>query len=319
MILLVPKGEYPHPSGLVQVVDDDAINSMVESFPSGQKLLFDFDHYSDLTNEQREAIDGAHILLPSVAAGWVTKVEPRADGLYGDVDWTPDGSTALRNRSYRFRSPVFPRSGIEVIGEGRVRPRTLSKVALTNEPNMRGMPSLANRGNAEEDDLSGPSVENTANVIEAKPEEKKTMDYKAALLAFLNLPADATDEQIGKAISAKKESDSAMANQVEVAKDEKTALENRAVAAEAELETLAKQALSVKIDATLKKHEGVIANRGDVEAALTKDFEGTLKVLQGLKALPNRADGELPGSHEEDKSKAKPTGLDRVKAAFAGK
>ena len=49
-------GEFPHSSGVVQVVDDKAIDAILsQEIPEGG-LLLDFDHYSSLTQEEREAL-----------------------------------------------------------------------------------------------------------------------------------------------------------------------------------------------------------------------------------------------------------------------
>lgn len=289
--MIVPKGEYPHPAGVVQVIDDAAIAKMAASFDPSAKLLFDFDHYSDLSNAQREAVKAAGVQLPSDAAGWVTALEAKPDGLYGDVEWTGDGARALANGTYRFRSPVFRRRDVEIIGDGRVRPTALFKVGLTNEPNMRSLPALANADHPES--VSGPSVENAA--ISNREENDMEDEMKKKLIAELGLAEDASDEQIAEAVAAKKAEAADMANRITALEAEKTTLANR-------IADIEKAALKAKVDAAIKAHEPVIQNREAVEAALTKDFDGTIAMLNGLKlaTLPNRADGELPPTDKND-------------------
>jgi phage I-like protein len=290
-IMIVPKGEYPHPAGVVQVIDDAAIAKMAASFDPAAKLLFDFDHYSDLTNSQREAVKAAGVQLPSEAAGWVTALEAKPDGLYGEVEWTGDGARALANGSYRFRSPVFRRKDVEVIGDGRVRPTALYKVGLTNEPNMRSLPALVNDDHP--DSVLGPLVENAA--ICNREENEMEDEMKKKLIAELGLAEDATEEQIAEAVAAKKAEAEQMSNRIKELEAENTTLANR-------IADIEKAALKAKVDAALKAHEGVIQNREAVETALTKDFDGTLAVLKGLKlaTLPNRADGDIPPTDKND-------------------
>lgn len=324
-IKLVPKGEFPHSAGVVQVIDDLAIQRMAETFDDAQGILIDFDHYSDLSREQREAVDAAKVQLPSEAAGWVKSVETGADGLYGTVEWTPDGENALASGRYRFRSPVFRRRDLEIMAGDRVRPLALSKVGLTNEPNMRAMPALANA--AQEDSIFGPLIENRASGVDVaeqppeKPKQEKTMDYKSKLLAVLGLPADASDDQIEEAIRVMKAKTEEVANAQTEAEKEKERLENENKELDEEKKDLENRlaafeqaTLKTKVDAALKEHEAVITNREAVEQQLTKDFDGTLALLKGIKTLPNRADGNIPD--EGGNQQEKPKGLAKVAASF---
>lgn len=125
------------------------------------------------------------------------------------------------------------------------------------------------------------------------------MDYKAKLCNAMGLdPEKATDAEIEAAELAaieKRKKDEAMAAEAE-------AMKNRAIAAEAKLAEAEKAALKNRVDAALKEHEQVIQNRQAVEEALTKDFDGTIKVLKGLKfdSLPNRAEGDLPDGKDSN-------------------
>jgi phage I-like protein len=83
---------------------------------------------------------------PSEAAGWVGALEARDDGLWAKIRWTDAGLAAVTGGRYRLVSPVFPEpSACEDLGGGRIRPRRLVSVALTNEPNIKGGKPIANR------------------------------------------------------------------------------------------------------------------------------------------------------------------------------
>lgn len=55
-------------------------------------------------------IDYEHQTLQDVqapAAGWIKNIVLRNDGIYGDVDWTDRAADYLKNREYRYLSPVI--------------------------------------------------------------------------------------------------------------------------------------------------------------------------------------------------------------------
>ncbi len=133
-------GEFPHnPTGLVQIVDEASCRSMVDSFhaaaqqPNFAGLLIDFDHFS-LERDK-----------PSEAAGWITSLEQRPDGLWAQIRWSDSGQQAVTGGRYRFISPVWKQDECEMLGNNRVRPLKLVNAAVTNDPNIRGMIPLSNR------------------------------------------------------------------------------------------------------------------------------------------------------------------------------
>ncbi len=135
-------GVFPNAAaGVDQVFDAIGFNTLVASFdakayrPNFPGLLIDFDHFSYDTSK------------PSNAAGW-SHARPGSLRIDGDrlllkSRWTDEGAEALRTGRYRLCSPVFNRC--EQLGGKRVRPIELESVALTNQPNMRGMEPIANR------------------------------------------------------------------------------------------------------------------------------------------------------------------------------
>jgi hypothetical protein len=62
------------------------------------------------------------------------------------VRWSTKGKESVEGGEYRLVSPVFPKpSDCEVLGDNRIRPRSLMSVALTNDPNIKGGRPLTNR------------------------------------------------------------------------------------------------------------------------------------------------------------------------------
>jgi len=134
MIHLAPIGEYSHPSGLMQVITPEAVQAMANNFaakkasdPSWGGALIDYDHKS-ATGKGSEA------------AGWLTNVEARPDGLWGKVAWTPSGKEAVQNGVFRYVSPVWNRSDCTDLGNDRVTPTVLDSLAICNNPNMEMTP-----------------------------------------------------------------------------------------------------------------------------------------------------------------------------------
>jgi hypothetical protein len=132
-----PVGEWLHQSGLVQVIDEAALaamtrrNQVERGLGNWPGLLVDYDHFSLEAGRASEA------------AGWATELAARGDGLWAKIRWTDSGEAAVRGGRYRLLSPVFDE--VESLGGNRVRPVHLLRLALTNDPNLRGMTPLSNR------------------------------------------------------------------------------------------------------------------------------------------------------------------------------
>lgn len=81
----------------------------------------DYDHQA-----YRTAKTGA----AAPAAGWITQLHARQDGIWGDVEWTDRATAQIQAREYRHISPVFnydPKSGVV---------QTITCASLTNIPNL---------------------------------------------------------------------------------------------------------------------------------------------------------------------------------------
>lgn len=86
----------------------------------GGKIAVDFNHAIDL---------GSATGAPTPAAGWIGKLEARSDGIWGLVEWTPNAASMVRDKEYRFISPVIrfqPDKSVTAI----------IRASLTNNPNL---------------------------------------------------------------------------------------------------------------------------------------------------------------------------------------
>jgi hypothetical protein len=136
-IHVAPHGEHPHPQGVVQVLDDESFNSMVANFKTRKAsdevfpgILIDIDHFSDTPGERSEA------------AAWIEDLEHRDSGLWAKPRWTDMGEKVTGSGEYRLVSPTWNRSDCEQLSKDRVRPMVLDTVALTNNPNLKGLTPL---------------------------------------------------------------------------------------------------------------------------------------------------------------------------------
>jgi phage I-like protein len=251
---IAPHGTFPHPTGALQVIDAEACEAMLGTFNEEARaanfpgLLVDFDHFSN---------DPAR---PTEAAGWIAGLEHRGDGLYARIRWSDLGQEALTGGRYRLASPVWNRADCEEWSapsgpEGRervhLRPRRLDRLALTNDPNLPGLTPLSNRAGL------GEEFENQA--VAMRPLREKTMNLRNEIVQLFQLPGAASDEEIVEA------------------------LRNRA----AENETLrnrCERLAETQAESDLERFAGVITNREVVRAQLIANRDGTLALLNALRA-----------------------------------
>ncbi|MGH7027834.1 phage protease [Brevundimonas sp.] len=86
-------------------------------------IVIDYDHQSDFG--ARPGVGGT-----APAAGWITELEARHDGLWGRVEWTDAASSKLRTREYRYLSPVF------TFDQATGAIAKVLRAGLTNNPNL---------------------------------------------------------------------------------------------------------------------------------------------------------------------------------------
>lgn len=291
---LVPKGTFPiaRKEGdkvklYHQVVDDVALDRMVTAFqnrrtktPSYQ-MLVGFEHFAHQEGGS------------SAAAAWVNEVEKRADGLWARGDWTPDGEAAIKNKKYRYISPVwFPRQ-TERLSENRVRPIEVNDAGLTNMPNMGdALKPFWNR--------AGESFHGR----EATTHSETSMNTQ--LIALLGLAATATDADVLAKVQAFKnraaEAD-ALETKHKALDTDHSALKNRY-----------DKLLGVSVDGALEEFAGVITeeSKDAWKNRLTSDFDGTVTLLKGIKkpAAGGKAPVHSPGKGAAAAAKKSPVQAD---------
>ena len=139
--MIEPKGEHPHAAtGLTLVIDQPALSSIAQRFngeaaaqgDSFPGLLVDHEHFSHSADKETRAF------------GWLTALQARPDGLYGQVRWTGTGRAAVDGGDYRFFSSEYLRADCQDAGGGKLRPTRLAGLTLTNRPNNKGGKPITN-------------------------------------------------------------------------------------------------------------------------------------------------------------------------------
>lgn len=270
---VVPLGTFHHASGVDQVIDAAAAEAMVRDYRNRSSkanfpgLLVDFDHFSTDSDK------------PSEAAGWITDLQNRDAGLYAQIRWSDVGEAAVKGGRYRLVSPVFSATEVVRLENRRIRPLRLLSVALTNDPNLKGMVPLSNRA-----EPGSPADTQTP-----------TKGHMKSVTEKLGLSAEASEESILEAV---------------------TKLMNRATTAEqavaplkAENETLKAtnaQLQADQVEADLAKYSNRFkpALKEKWRAQLLRNRAQTLELLEGMSdqggdqptgTLLNRGDGKTPG------------------------
>lgn len=127
-------------------------------------------------------IDYEHQTLKDVqapAGGWIKELYKGADAIIARVEWTAKAAEYLKNKEYRYLSPVV------MVRKKDQKAVSLHSVALTNTPAIDGMFPLVNSLDIDIDDDS--------------LERRTIMDLKE-LAKILGLPETATEEEIRKVL-----------------------------------------------------------------------------------------------------------------------
>lgn len=134
---LVPAGTFIGRDGRgpYSLVDPEAVIAASRQLAGEQQLVIDYNHSSD-----KAAQNGG----PAPAAGWITAMQSRSDGIWGLVEWTARAAAHLAAREYRYLSPV-----IYHLPDGTIT--AVARASLTNTPNLN-LKALASVEEKESDD-----------------------------------------------------------------------------------------------------------------------------------------------------------------------
>lgn len=147
------------------VVDDESFGLIRKQFKDRKlDLVIDYEHQTL-----------ADVQAP--AGGWIKDLYKGNDAIIAKVEWTPRAAEYLKNKEYRYLSPVV------LVRKRDQKATAIHSVALTNTPAIDGMFALVNSLDIE--DIS---------------EGGQIMDLKE-LAKLLGLPETAAEEEIRKAMA----------------------------------------------------------------------------------------------------------------------
>ena len=299
-----PRGDHPNEeAGVVQVIDDQAISSIVNRFNAdadagtlshGSEMLIDHEHFSHDQDKETRAF------------GWLNRLAGRADGIYGKIRWTGTGKAAVDSGDYRFFSTEYDPAQCLVLNRDRtrIRPQALAGLTLTNRPNNRGGKPITNKYLPD-----NPAIRSAAEPKAGKHAEQ-TNNMKS-IATKLGLSADTSEEGIlseltklmNRATEAEKKS-------ADLATENGT-LKNRVKQVEEAQADSDLDAAGIAADdadrPTLKK--ALIENR-ETGLAFLKRITAKTTDSKATKPLTNRADAKTP-------TKGDPNAKDDEKAAQA--
>lgn len=167
---LLPSGTFRARDGRGpwSVTDSDAVIEATKKFAGKNQLPIDFEHQLDLSAKNGQ---------PAPAAGWIEALQSRTNGIWGLVSWTKKSAAFLKNKEYKYLSPV-----ISYTPDGEVT--RIMRAALTNNPALE-MTALAKS----EDEINQ----------EENPESTESNEF-SKLAEILGLDESATLEDITQAI-----------------------------------------------------------------------------------------------------------------------
>lgn len=166
--------------GPFETQEPEAVIERSFGMVSGRVLPIDFNHATDLA-----APKGGE----APAAGWISKMEVRTDGIWGFAEWTPRGGSAVREREYRFISPVISHSGGQVLA--------ILRASLTNTPNL---PLVAlNAAGVRKDTMEPETASELRKMLDlsAEASEADILAKARVVLASANAPDPALYVPIG--------------------------------------------------------------------------------------------------------------------------
>lgn len=199
-------------------------------------FIVDLESYKEMKAEMQRrgidiVIDYEHQTLKDVqapAGGWVKDLIYTPEAIVAKVEWTPKAKEYLKNKEYRYLSPVV------LTRKSDSKAVVLHSLALTNTPAINGMFAIVNSvdfntintktGGKEmdlqrikellglpaetpEEDVMNALVkvlEKVKDAPDSKPEEDKEVVANSVILGLLELPADSKTEDVTTKIMALK-------------------------------------------------------------------------------------------------------------------
>lgn len=289
-IELIPAGPtITGRDGRTWLFDELAQQLVLAAFTSRAiDMVIDWEHASEVSAPQGQA---------APAAGWIDRLEVRADALWGHVAWTPRAGEQVAAREYRFVSPVFD------YDDAYRRVLRMVSVGLTNKPNL------------------------VLTALNHEQPETHKLAIPQALAALLGLDASATDDQAVAAVTQLKATATARNNEQPsldkfVPRLDYDQAVSRATNAEKALSDRKadehKAVVDFEIDAALKAGK-ITPATADYHRAACSEQSGLDRFREFVKAAPtvgdpsglegNKPDGTSTALNAEEKKVAQLMGI----------
>jgi len=165
-ISILPLGRVVSSKGTFQV-DEESFQSMQKTIARrGIDLVVDYEH---------QTLKG----VEAPAAGWVKELKLENGHIQAVVEWTPRGAEYLKNREYRYLSPVVSVRKTD----GKVT--ELHSLALTNTPAIEHMAPIVNSESYEMEEVQNMDMQKLAELLGLGPEasEEEILEALKTVLA----------------------------------------------------------------------------------------------------------------------------------------
>lgn len=272
-IKLLPLGYVKSAKGDF-IVDDESFELIRKKFKERKlDLVIDYEHQ---TLHDVEA----------PAAAWIKDIIKGEDSIIAKVEWTPRAAEYLKNKEYRYLSPVV------MVRKKDRKAAAIHSAALTNTPAIDGMFALVNSVDIEDYSEGGKEMELTKlarllglpeNTAEAEVEaalttmiaakesaepEKEPQVANSTILSLLGLSDDAKTEDVTASIMALKAGDAKVQADIKALKEQ-----------------IAKKEAYDLISKALKEGKIPAAQKEWAESYAIKDPEGFVMFLEKAPAV----------------------------------
>lgn len=303
---LLPASEFTGADGRGPYAAPD-MDALIAAFnKDGLKLAVDENHSTDLAGKQGH---------PAPARGWIVELQKRDDGLFGKVEWTPEGERLVTSKEYGFLSPVFL--------HGTAKPFKIAKmlrVSLTNDPNLTVLKSLHAQQETEMLEqlrkmLNLPETADEAAVMAALTAAHTAQTATAALMSRIvetvGVAADTAPDVLLSAIQSR--------GKVTVTEAENAELKTQITSLQSQVTTLVNSTGKDKavqtIDAAIQGGKLVPALRDHM---IGRHMKNPAEVEQEIALMPSLNAGGLGGRPQPGASTAGLTAEDDKVAAMFG-
>ncbi|ANM05237.1 Mu-like prophage I protein [Rhizobium phaseoli] len=260
------------------------MDALISTFnKEGGRVAVDENHSTDLAAKQGHS---------APARGWIVELEKRDDGLYGRVEWTPEGERMVAAKEYGFLSPVL----LHTL-QKPYRILKVARVSLTNDPNISHLKSLHSTEETAmleqlRKALGLPETADEATILAAVATAHTAQAGAAALMARIaeaaGVARDTAPDALVTAIHSRGKATATEAENAEL-KTQLTSLQSQLTALAT---TTAKDKAEAAIDGAIEAGKIVPALRDHM---ITRHMKNPAEVESEIKLMPSLNAGGLGG------------------------